>query len=54
MGGALPVRVPNIGFDGNGQPKYYGPWNHPGVVQEPVVTLHWGGQQWYATLSYKQ
>jgi hypothetical protein len=25
MGGALPVRVPNIGFDGNGQPKYYGP-----------------------------
>jgi hypothetical protein len=41
-GGALPVRVPYIGFDRNGQPKYYGPRNHPRVVQEPVVTLHWG------------
>jgi hypothetical protein len=41
-GGKLPVRVPYIESDGNGQPKYSAPRNHPRVVQEAVFTFHWG------------
>ena len=41
-GGKLPIRVPYVEFNGNGQPKYSAPQNHPRVVQEPVLTFHWG------------
>jgi hypothetical protein len=41
-GGKLPVRLPYIAFDRNGQPKYSAARNHPRVVQEPVATFHWG------------
>jgi hypothetical protein len=41
-GGKLPVRLPYIAFDCNGQPQYSAARNHPRVVQEPVATFHWG------------
>jgi hypothetical protein len=41
-GGAPRVDTAYIGFDKNGQPKYYAERNHPRIVQEPVAVYHFG------------
>jgi hypothetical protein len=41
-GGAQPVQIATITYDGNGMPTLVPQRNHPRIVAEPTLCYHWG------------
>ena len=44
--GKVREHSPNIQFDGNGQPRYFGRRNHPRVLQEPYSFPYYGANNY--------